>query len=535
MNPLRILAALLIPLALGAQSPGPASRPEAPVVFRGQTLFLVRTRVGSFLPEARAQAIGQRMEKLVSDPFQPLPPLQAVDQETATDLLCGEIILMTITEEDARAEGTTRQALAQQRIDAIQPVLLAQTWRAQLRNLAWSLLWILMVTSAALAVFWAVRRGIRRARSRLSEIPEGAFLRIRIQELDLVSASRMRFLALKGLTAVQGVLWGLLAYAYLSLLFSFFPATRGLASRLFHVILGPLSLGMQAVLAYLPSLVMLLLIALATRYLLKVVHLVFRGFQSGALKIPSFHAEWAEPTYRLLRVFVFAFALVVAFPYLPGAGSDAFKGVSIFFGLVFSLGSSGVVGNAVAGVLITYMRPFQVGDRIAVGETVGDVVEKSMLVTRVRTVKNVDVTIPNATLLGSQVHNYSANARSQGLILHSTVTIGYDAPWRTVHALLVEAACSTEGILPEPKPFVLQTSLDDFFVSYQINAYTDQVSRMAGIYSDLHANIQEKFNQAGVEIMSPHYRAERDGNQTTIPAQHLPETYVAPAFRVQRL
>lgn len=227
-----------------------------------------------------------------------------------------------------------------------------------------------------------------------------------------------------------------------------------------------------------------------------------------------------------------ALALVVAFPYFPGSGSEAFKGISLFMGIIFSFGSTGMVGNVVAGVMITYMRPFQIGDRIAVGDTVGDVVEKSLLVTRLRTIKNVDVTIPNSTLLGAQVQNFSANARDRGLILHTTVTIGYDAPWRTVHALLIGAAKATPGILEEPAPFVLQTSLDDFYVSYQINAYTKDPARMAGIYSDLHANIQEKFNEGGVEIMSPHYRAARDGNQTTIPVDYLPQGYTPPPFRI---
>ena len=439
---------------------------------------------------------------------------------------------MTLTEADAQAEGQSREALAQQRLSLMQTALQAQTWKAKLKSVGVLALWAILATAVGLLLFLGVYRAFRRLRSRIGAIPEERWPRLKIQNLELVSTSRMRQLALRGLALLQWTLLVFLGYLYLSVLFSFFPVTRGLASRSFQLVLEPLTVVFKAILGYLPSLFSLLLIALVTRYLLKLVHLVFKGFQSGALRFPNFHPEWAEPTYRLIRLFVFAFALVIAFPYLPGSGSDAFKGVSLFFGLVFSLGSSGVVGNAVAGVLITYMRPFKLGDRIAVGETVGDVVEKSLLVTRLRTIKNVDVTIPNATLLGTQVHNYSANAHRGGLILHTTVTIGYDAPWRTVHALLIAAAGSTEGILAEPAPFVFQTSLDDFYVSYQINAYTDQPSRMAAIYSELHTNIQEKFNEGGVEIMSPHYRSERDGNQTTIPAQHLPKDYVAPSFRI---
>jgi len=534
-----VVATILLAVGLRAQPPSfPVdAHPTAscPVVFRDQTLFQVNTRVGSFTPEARAKAITERLERITSDPFQSLPPLQVVNQEQSTDIVCGEMVLLTLTEEDAKAEGLSRGLLAQQRIAVIQPALLSQNWKARIKSIALSILWTLLVTAGGLSVFWGVRFGLRRFRGKLFAIPEEDFVRFKIQNLEVISAARMRQWTLRSLTLVQGVLLVLLGYVYLSVIFSFFPVTRGLATRLFYLILEPLGVVLKAMLGYLPNLFFLFLIALVTRYLLKLIHLGFKGFQSGALQIPNFHPEWAEPTYRLTRVFVFAFALVVAFPYLPGAGSDAFKGVSLFIGLVFSLGSSGVVGNAVAGVLITYMRPFQMGDRIAVGETVGDVVEKSLLVTRIRTIKNVDVTIPNATLLGNQVHNYSANAKAQGLILHTTVTIGYDAPWRTVHALLIEAARLTDGILKDPQPFVLQTSLDDFYVSYQINAYTDQASRMATIHSELHANIQEQFNKAGVEIMSPHYRSERDGNQTTIPAQHLAEDYEPPAFRIKRV
>jgi len=529
-----LLVLFCVILPLEAQTL-PAPPAEATVVFRGQTLFALKARLAAYTPQDRARAITERLERVASDPFQPLPPLQLAPQETSVDLLCGDTVLMTITEADAKAEGLTREALAQQRLEQIQPALQAQTWKTRLKHLALSVLWTLLVTAGGYLVFRGVRLGFQRLRARLDAIPEGKFPTLRLQQLELIPALRVRQASLRLLGLLKWALVLTLGYVYLSIIFSFFPATRGLAERLFRLVLGPLGTVGRAILDYLPNLFFLLLIALGTRYLLKLVHLIFKGIESGTLVLPSFHPEWAEPTYRLSRFFVFGFALVMAFPYLPGSGSEAFKGVSLFFGLVFSLGSSGAVSNAVAGILITYMRPFQVGDRIAVGETVGDVVEKSLLVTRVRTPKLVDVTIPNATLLGAQVQNFSANAKSRGLILHSTVTIGYDAPWRTVHSLLLAAAEATEGLLKDPKPFVLQTSLDDFYVSYQINGYTDRPSEQARIYSDLHANIQERFNEAGVEIMSPHYRAARDGSPTTLPAQYLPEGYEPPPFRIRKV
>ncbi|TFH49653.1 MAG: mechanosensitive ion channel, partial [Methanothrix sp.] len=196
---------------------------------------------------------------------------------------------------------------------------------------------------------------------------------------------------------------------------------------------------------------------------------------------------------------------------------------------------SSAIANIVAGVILTYMRAFKLGDRVKIADTIGDVVEKTLLVTRVRTIKNVDITVPNAMVLSSHIINYSSTAEDDGLILHTTITIGYDAPWRQVHELMIAAARATSNILETPAPFVLQTSLDDFYVSYQINAYTDKPSVMARTYSELHQNIQEKFNEGGVEIMPPHYATLRDGNMTTIPESYLPESYKQPPFRVKRV
>ena len=232
-----------------------------------------------------------------------------------------------------------------------------------------------------------------------------------------------------------------------------------------------------------------------------------------------------------------ALALVLAFPYLPGFGSPAFQGISVFLGILFSLGSTAVVANVVAGTILIYTRAFQIGDRIKIGEAIGDIVEKTLLVTRIRTIKNVIITIPNGTVLTSQIINYTALSQDPNyyLILHTTITLGYDVPWRKVHQVLIDAAIATNNILTEPIPFVLQTSLDDFYVSYELNAYSNKPMLMANIYSELHQNIQDKCNEAGIEILSPHYSAVRDGNQTTIPENYLSEDYKAPGFRLSSL
>ena len=323
-----------------------------------------------------------------------------------------------------------------------------------------------------------------------------------------------------------------MGYSYLTILFSFFEFTKNWAATLFGYIVGPLLNVLTAFIGYLPNLFFILVIAYVTRYVIKLVKLIFVELGKGTLSLPGFYQEWADPTFKIVRFLILAFAAIVIFPYLPGSSSPIFQGVSIFLGVLFSLGSTSAIANIVGGVVITYMRPFKIGDRVKIADTVGDVTEKTLLVTRVRTVKNVDVTIPNAMVLGSHIINFSSSATERGLIVHTTVTIGYDVPWKHIHELLLAASDTTSNVLKDPKPFVLQTSLDDFYVNYELNVYTDQPNVMARTYSDLHQNIQDRFNEAGVEIMSPHYNAVRDGNQKAIPLDYLPKSYQAPTFRV---
>jgi small-conductance mechanosensitive channel len=256
--------------------------------------------------------------------------------------------------------------------------------------------------------------------------------------------------------------------------------------------------------------------------------------ENETLKIPGFYADWALPTFNIFRVLIIIFTLVAIWPYLPGSGSQVFQGVSVMFGLVFSLTSASSLSNFMAGLTITYTRAFKLGDRVKIGEVTGDIVEKSMLVTKILTIKNEEITVPNTKIMNSEVINYSTCAADKGLIMHTTVTIGYDAPWRQIHQLLIDAALNTPRMLREPAPFVLQTALNDFYISYQLNAYTRSPNEMASIFSDLHENIQDSFNKAGVEIMSPHYKAIRDGNTIAIPEDYRSKDYEAPSFRVEK-
>jgi small-conductance mechanosensitive channel len=322
-------------------------------------------------------------------------------------------------------------------------------------------------------------------------------------------------------------------YLSISLAFSVFPATRGIANILFGYVLMPVKSMFYSVVKFIPNLITIVVIVLIFRYLIRGLRYLAEEIDKGRLTLKGFYPDWAHPTFSIVKTLLYAFMFVVIFPYLPGSDSDVFKGVSIFIGVVFSLGSSSVINNVMSGLVLTYMRPFKVGDRIKIGEIVGNVIEKTPFVTRIRTPKNEEVTIPNSSIMSAQTFNYSESARTCGLILHTELTLGYDIPWRQIHELLLNAAKRTPDVLKNPKPYILQTALDDFYVEYQLNVYTNDADKMPRIYSALHQNIQDVFNESGVEIMSPHYQAHRDGNQTTIPASYLSKDYQAPPFHVK--
>jgi small-conductance mechanosensitive channel len=307
---------------------------------------------------------------------------------------------------------------------------------------------------------------------------------------------------------VRAATAAVLVYLWLQFVLGSFPLTRPLAARLLALVLDPLSRLGGGVVAMLPDLAFLLVLYLVTRWVVGLTRLFFEAVARGHATLANFEADWALPTYRIVRIAIVAFALVVAYPYIPGSRSAAFQSISIFLGVMFSIGSSSFIANIIAGYSMTYRRAFRVGDRIQVGEVFGDVSEIRLQVTHVRSVKNEEIVVPNSSLLNSNVVNYSALARTRGLILHTTVGIGYETPWRQVEAMLLLAAERTQGFLREPKPFVLQKSLGDFCVVYEINAYCDAPAEMARLYAGLHQNILDVFNEYCVQIMTPAYEGD---------------------------
>ncbi|MDK1079845.1 MAG: mechanosensitive ion channel [Anaerolineae bacterium] len=413
----------------------------------------------------------------------------------------------------------------------------AGEWIAKFFNLpivvfVFNLAVVVLATFLLFRVISWIRIGFERFEKNIKEQRGTSIKKISIQKLQLLSADQLTNFVLSINKYGRFLVNILVILIYLSGVFSIFPQTRGIVTSILEGILGVIAGWWQNFVGYLPSLFNLIIIILATNYLLKFLHFIFREIGKGTITFANFDPDWSEPTYQLVRFLVIALALVVAFPFLPGSSSPVFQGVSIFVGFLFSFGSSSIVANVIAGVVMTYTRAFKVGDRVKIADTVGDVIEKTLLVTRIRTIKNVDITVPNGMVLGSHIINYSSVAQERGLILNTTITLGYVVPWRLVHETLIKAALVTSNIQEKPKPFVYQTSLDDYYVSYELNAYTNLPSDMAKIYSDLHQNIQDKFNEAGIEILSPHYQAARDGSHSTIPVEYLPKDYQAPPFHV---
>jgi small-conductance mechanosensitive channel len=526
-------------LAQPATQPGPENRTSAtagvPVVFEGQSLFSIRNRVGSFSPAERAQAVTDRLTKLSRDPLARIGTLTISDSESATDILAGDVIITSVTDADAGAAGRGRKQLATDYARRMQAALLQSRREYGFRNTVVEILLAILATAVLAAFLWLSGIGFRRLLRALHTWRETRIQAIRIQRVELLSGQRISALLVHAVRGVRIALVIFLFYAYVSLVLSFFPWTRGVSAELVDYLRSAATLVLNTVAADFPNVLIILIIAVITRYVIKFCKFIFAEIGKGTLAVSGFYPEWADPTYKIARFLILAFAVVVMFPYFPGHDSSAFRGVSIFVGVLFSLGSAGAVGNIIAGVVLTYTRAFQVGDRVKIADTTGDVLGKTLLATRIRTIKNEDVTVPNSLVLGSHIVNFSACAAEGGLILHTGVTIGYDAPWRRVHELLIDAALSTQGILSTPAPFVLQTALSDFYVAYEINAYTNEPKRMAVIYAGIHQSIQDKFNEAGVEICSPHFAAVRDANHIAIPAEYVPERYVTPAFRVHRV
>jgi len=495
---------------------GPGRPDSAAVVIRGDTLFFVFGRLGPFTAADRAASVAGRIRELRRDREDP-DSVRIVDGEAQSEVWVGSVPVLTVTAADTAARQTSRAEAASEMAQGVRTGLSASFLTRSLQDLLVGLLLTLIATGVLYGLLRLMSRWYPRLYRRIRSLQQDRIPVLKLQNLVLLTSDRIEAVILVTARVSRLVVTAVLLFLYFPLVFSFFPPTRVLAQRLLTLVLEPALTAWWAVVGYLPNLFYIGVIAVLAFYGLKLVRVVFTAIGNGTIRLPGFYPDWADPTFKLVRVLVLAFAVILVWPYLPKSDSVAFKGVAGFLGLLLTFGSAGAVSNVVGGVVMIYMRPFQIGDRVKIADTVGNVVQRGMLVTRLRTPKNVEITIPNSMVLGNYIVNYSATARDGGVILHTTATIGYDTPWPRVHEALKEAARRTPNVLPTPEPFVLQTALGDCAVSYELNIYTDDAQRIPATYSNLHQNIQDVFAESGMEILSPLYHAVRDGNRSTVP------------------
>jgi small-conductance mechanosensitive channel len=505
-----------------------------PVAPFGDTLFNVHLRIGATRPEERARRISERIQQLYADNFFRADSLRVIADEWGHEVVYRkEETILVVSELDAQWYQKDSRTLATEYREKIVAAVEAEKKENSLTNWLRRIGLVVLIIIGAFLLVMGINRLynilIRWVDRRKPDIWKG----LSIGKLRVFSPQSQQSFIRQVIWLARIVTIVIALYLCLPLLFYVFPDTQDITNTLLQWVISPARKLLNGVLDFLPNLFTILVIFLFTRYLVRGLKFLFHEMGSGQVHVAGFHPDFARPTFNIVRFVLYAFMLVLIFPYLPGSGSPAFQGVSVFLGVLLSLGSSSAINNIIAGLVITYMRPFKLGDRVRIGDVSGDVVEKSMLVIKIRTVKNEEITVPNSTVLSGNTINYSVMAEKPGLIVHTTVTIGYDAPWRDVHQVLLKAADKTSLLRKDPAPFVLQTSLDDFYVSYQLNAYTSEASQQSRVYSELHQHIQDCFNEAGIEIMSPHYRAMRDGNTVTIPESFRPGDYRPDAFRVQ--
>jgi small-conductance mechanosensitive channel len=500
-----------------------ATARKYPVRLGDQTVLYVRQGIRSFTAAERAEQLSSRLTQLADDPA--ITPFKVTVEETkvSSDLLVRNEVLISVFDRDASDfSGKTRHEVAEEAARKIEAAV--ARYRAERTPKA---LAIDAAKSGAAIVVAALflllfERLFSRGRQLILDSAARELAKVESKMKYVVSAEQLRWPLLLLLRVVRLIVWIMALYGVLTVSLSFFPHTRSIAHDVDALVLAPLGQLGLGILTALPELLVVLVIAFVARWLIRGARYFFYQVERKRITIQGFYPEWARPTQRLVTLLVLIIAVIMAYPYIPGAKSPAFQGIAIFLGLLGSLGATGVVANLINGLLITYMRSFKVGDLVKIGDVTGVVEESSLLVTRLRTAKNVSISVPNSLVLSGQVMNYSASGKP---LLTTQVTIGYDTPWRQIYAMLLGAAAATDGVLNDPQPFVRQTALDDFYVRYELNFSVTDLARLPATVSALHERIQDEFNTHGVQIMSPHFVANPDA-PAVVPRERW---YTAPA------
>lgn len=493
--------------------------PGAPLVIDDDTLLTLYARKGGILPERRVE---QAREQIISQGRRLTMFADSVyvyESEFFSDVMAGDEVIVSITDLDGLWQNTTRQELAAQYRDIVKAKIEEIHAEYGLQQKLIGLLLVVLIVAGQWLLIKLTNWLYRRWRLRLIRKVMRRSISMKVKDYEVLSTRRKGLLFSVFFRLLRTALIVMQLMITIPLLFTVFPETKTFVYTIFGYLWDPFVDILSAVVDYLPNIFKIAVIVICFRYLVKALRYLSNEVATGNLKFNGFYADWAHPTYLILRLLLYSFMFVMIWPLLPNSDSEVFQGVSVFIGVIVSLGSTSVIGNLIAGIVMTYMRPFHVGDFIRFGDIEGFVIEKTALVTRLRTRKNEVITIPNSNLMSSQTSNFTFAAQNFGIIVHTKVTIGYDMKHQLIEGLLLEAAKATPLLKKTPQPYVRVTALDDFYVEYEINAFTAHSEKLSDIYSELHQNILDHFHRAGVEIMSPHIFAHRNNLDVQIPGE----------------
>jgi small-conductance mechanosensitive channel len=518
------LALLLLPLAAGAQAPArqDAPRQSAPVVIANRTIIALRGPIAGYTAEERVRNSIDRIEAaLDSDPY---AEISFDDSEAGTRVLVGDTLAYIVTKIDIDAfSGETPQIVAKESARRLERAIAERREQHSLHYLAIAAAFAAGATAVYAAILWLLRWGNRRVGGWVSLAAEEKVRRFQLGNVPVFARRFVAVLAwLLGLTAT---VW------WVAFVLQSFPYTRRWGEDLQINLVDMARQIVLAILGALPGIAFAIVIFFLARVLIRLGDAFFDRVEHGSLQVTWLDHDTVRPTRRIFSIIVWVFALAMAYPYLPGAQTEAFKGLSVLIGLMVSLGGAGVIGQAFSGFILMYVRLFRRGDYVRIGDNEGTVSELGMFATRIRTGLGEEISISNAAVLAATIKNYSRAVPGTGFVLDSMVTIGYSTPWRQVEAMLKEAARRTEDIAHEPPPTVRQTALSDFYVEYRLIAYSPAQSAAvrADILNRLHGHIQDVFNEHGVQIMSPHYMMDPKDPQVVPPEKWYTPPAQAPS------
>ena len=476
-----------------------------PIVFEKDTLYYLYTSYGPYDIDTRVKYVEEKLKELYNDPYFVADSIKIKPAGYYLSVMYNDKTITGVSIVDALWENSSQTELAQRYANIIKNTIVKYKEQNSLKSVLIRLAELLLVLFIAFILVWAINR-LFDFLKKITLNSEHRFLTsIRIRNYDFIKKPGIVKALVKLLAILRIVFLLFLLITIIPLIFDIFPSTQYLSKIIVQWISEPIKNVAITIIGYLPHLFYIVIIAVITRYVLKILRFFALEIERGILKIKGFHPEWAHTTYVLARMMLWVLALVIMFPHLPGSDSDAFKGISVFLGVLISLGSSSAISNAIAGIVISYMRPFQVGDWIKSGEIIGAVIEKNALVTRLKTINNEDITIPNSAILSGATMNFTSIGKEIGLALNVQVKVRYDYSDNLVEELLIEAALKTNGISLKPHPYIFQISLSELNAVYELNAYTFHPENMYFIKSDLTKNIQSTFRQANIEIFSTQY------------------------------